>query len=149
MIGKKKNEDLSGKSVATNVENLTIIAQGTVVQGTMMIEGNLRLDGAIEGDIFCKGKVVLGNQGRIKGNVRSAGAVLHGAIEGDIYTSEDLVLKSTCNVKGDIYTAKLEIEALAKFNGVCNTLENTQNVIEPVFEEEEGRNNVKLLKAAT
>lgn len=148
MIGKKKNEDSSGKNVATNVENLTIIAQGTMVQGALMVEGNLRLDGSIEGDISCKGKVVLGTQGRIKGNVRSAGAVLHGFLEGDIYTNEDLVLKSTCVVKGDIYTSKLEIEAMAKFNGVCNTQESLPNIMEPVFQKEE-KNNVKLLKTAT
>lgn len=121
MFGKKKNEDYSSKSVSANVDKLTTIAFGTVIRGTITVEGDLRLDGTAEGDISCKGKMVIGPKGRVKGNVTCSGAVLHGVLEGDIHVTEDLVLKSSCTMQGDIYTCKLEIEPQAKFNGVCNT----------------------------
>lgn len=121
MFGKKKDEDYSSKTVSTNVDKLTTIAFGTVIRGTITVEGDLRLDGTAEGDISCKGKMVIGPKGRVKGNVACSGAVLHGVLEGDIHVTEDLVLKSSCTMQGDIYTCKLEIEPQAKFNGVCNT----------------------------
>lgn len=123
MFGKKKNEDYSSKSVNANVDKLTTVAFGTVIRGTITVEGDLRLDGTAEGDISCKGKMVIGPKGRVKGNVSCSGAVLHGVLEGDIHVTEDLVLKSSCTMQGDIYTCKLEIEPQAKFNGVCNTTE--------------------------
>lgn len=121
MFGKKNNENYSPKSVSTNVDKLTTIAFGTVIRGTITVEGDLRLDGTAEGDVSCKGKMVIGPKGRVKGNVTCSGAVLHGVLEGDIHVTDDLVLKSSCTMQGDIYTCKLEIEPQAKFNGVCNT----------------------------
>lgn len=78
MFGKKKNEDYSVKTVKVGVDKLTTIALGTMVKGTITVEGDLRLDGIIEGNVSCRGKVVIGPQGRIKGNVTCTGAVLHG-----------------------------------------------------------------------
>lgn len=141
MIGKKKKEDYSDTNISTNVEKLTIIADGTVVHGAMAVDGNLRLDGTVEGGISCTGKMVIGPKGHVKGNVRSAGLVLHGFLEGDVHTSEDLVLKSSCVMKGDIYTVGLEIEPQAKFNGACNTLDNTPAVVEPILEIESKKNH--------
>ena len=67
MFGKKKNEDYSVKTVKVGVDKLTTIALGTMVKGTITVEGDLRLDGIIEGNVSCRGKVVIGPQGRIKG----------------------------------------------------------------------------------
>ena len=78
MFGKKKNEDYSVKTVKVGIDKLTTIALGTMVKGAITVEGDLRLDGIIEGNVSCKGKVVIGPQGRIKGNVTCTGAVLHG-----------------------------------------------------------------------
>ena len=94
MFGKKKNEDYSVKTVKVGVDKLTTIALGTMVKGTITVEGDLRLDGIIEGNVSCRGKVVIGPQGRIKGNVTCTGAVLHGMLQGDIQVAEDLIMKS-------------------------------------------------------
>ena len=53
MFGKKKNEDYSVKTVKVGVDKLTTIALGTMVKGTITVEGDLRLDGIIEGNVSC------------------------------------------------------------------------------------------------
>ena len=125
MFGKKKNEDYSVKTVKVGVDKLTTIALGTMVKGTITVEG----------DVSCRGKVVIGPQGRIKGNVTCTGAVLHGMLQGDIQVAEDLIMKSGCTMNGDVYTCKLEIESKARFNGTCNTTEKdtlvTSQVVKP------------------
>ena len=60
MFGKKKNEDYSVKTVKVGVDKLTTIALGTMVKGTITVEGDLRLDGIIEGNVSCRGKVPAG-----------------------------------------------------------------------------------------
>ncbi|MDE6348874.1 MAG: polymer-forming cytoskeletal protein [Bacteroides sp.] len=107
---------------------LTTIAVGTILKGTINVEGSLRIDGTIEGDITCHKTVVLGPQGKVTGNVTSVSAILEGTLKGDIHITDKLILKSGCMMNGDIYTSKLEIEPTACFNGNCNTIkeEKTQ-----------------------
>lgn len=58
MFGKKKNEDYSVKTVKVGVDKLTTIALGTMVKGTITVEGDLRLDGIIEGNVSCSFSVL-------------------------------------------------------------------------------------------
>ena len=60
MFGKKKNEDYSVKTVKVGVDKLTTIALGTMVKGTITVEGDLRLDGIIEGNVCCGTRDVTG-----------------------------------------------------------------------------------------
>ena len=87
MFGKKKNEDDSEKLMKVSADNLTMITIGTIVKGIITIAGGLHLEGTLEGDIICKGKVVIGPQGKVKGNVNCDTAVLYGLLQGDIRTT--------------------------------------------------------------
>lgn len=130
MMGNKKNEAYSDTHVTTGNDNLTTIAHGAFVNGAIVVEGNLRLDGAVEGDVLCAGKMVIGPHGHVKGNVKAAELVVHGCLEGDIHTSGELILKSDCILKGNICTPRLNIEPQAAFNGVCKTFEKDIPLIE-------------------
>lgn len=121
MFGKKK--DMMENSVVTSEPlKLTTIAVGTVLKGTVDVDGSLRVDGTIEGEVTCHKTMVLGPQGLIKGNVNSHAAILQGTLKGDIHVKDELVLKAGCDMQGDIYTGKLEVEPKARFNGTCNTV---------------------------
>ena len=127
MFGKKK--DNKEHDIATSEPlKLTTIAAGTVLKGIIDVEGSLRVDGTIEGDITCRKTVVLGPQGKITGNVTSVSAILQGTLKGDIHVTDELMLKSGCMVNGDIYTSKLEVEPKACFNGTCNTIKEDQQM---------------------
>ena len=121
MFGKKKNEDNSEKLIKVSADNLTMLTIGTIVKGIITIAGGLHLEGTLEGDLICKGKVVIGPQGKVKGNVSCDIAVLYGLLQGNIHATNELYMRSGCMVKGDVYTRKLEIEPNARFDGVCNT----------------------------
>jgi len=109
----KANEDFGGG--AHNV-----LAVGTVLTGTIVTESDFRLDGRVEGEINCKGKIVVGPKGSVKGNITTINAEIFGNIEGSIRVRERLVLKSSADVKGDIFIQALEIEPGAKLNGSCS-----------------------------
>lgn len=128
MLGKRKNTDYSAKVSNTGTEGLTTIAQGTTITGGIVIEGNMRLDGFIEGNISCKGKIVIGPQGKVKGDIQCGIAMLHGTLQGDVHATESLIMKSGCIMNGDVYTCKLEIESQAQFNGTCNTVKESEPI---------------------
>jgi len=128
MVRTKQDEIPTNGSGAHNV-----LAAGTTVTGSIYTESDFRLDGRIEGDIHCKGKIVVGPRGSIVGNITSDNAEIFGDIEGSIKIKEKLIFKSTAKVKGDIFIQTLEIEPGAHFNGTCsmsgkNQIEANKNI---------------------
>jgi cytoskeletal protein CcmA (bactofilin family) len=96
-----------------------ILAVGTSVKGDITTEVDFRLDGKIEGNILCNGKIVIGPKGHIVGNIISVNAEIMGHVEGSMKISGKLTFKATAVVKGDIQTQTLEVEPNAVFNGTC------------------------------
>jgi len=133
----KKNTTMRTRQEEIQVNNNTggvhnVLAGGTVVTGKIVTESDFRLDGCVEGDINCKGKIVVGPKGSIIGNIISDQAEILGKVEGSIRIREKLIFKSSASIKGDVYIQTLEIEPGAKFNGSCtmsgkNPLDNSIN----------------------
>ena len=119
MMGiKQKDENSAGGLHNT-------LATGTTVKGNIITETDFRLDGQVEGDISCNGKIVVGPKGQVIGNIVSSNAEILGEVEGSVRVSEKLVLKATANIKGDVFAQSLEIEPNARFNGVWNMSPDT------------------------
>ena len=112
-----------------------IIGGGTKVVGDIETNGDLRIDGAIEGNIKSQGKLVLGQAGTIKGTVHCASAELAGTFEGSIEVADLLSLKSTANYKGEMKVNKLSIEPGAKFNGQCTMTDGKTTSVSGVASE--------------
>lgn len=100
------------------------IASGTRIVGTITAENDFRIDGSIDGEIICQGKVVIGSQGVMKGKLTCMNAEIVGTMEGELKVSEVLVLKSTASVTGDIKISTLVVEPKARLNGTCSMLQN-------------------------
>lgn len=82
------------------------LAAGTTVKGDIVTETDFRLDGKIEGNVSCNGKIVIGPKGNVTGNIVSANAEILGEVEGSIHVSAKLVLKATAVIKGDIFAKR-------------------------------------------
>jgi len=97
----------------------SILAPGTKIIGDICSEADLRLDGLLEGNIVCGGKVILGPSSMLNGNIKCINAEISGMVEGDINSPEQLSLKGQAVVTGAIRTSTLIIEPGAVFNGTC------------------------------
>lgn len=100
--------------------NINLIGLGTEITGDIICNGDLRIDGILTGNISSKGKIVIGETGRIKGEVSCKNSDISGVVDGKVSVIELLSLKSTAKINGDITTAKLAIEPGSKFTGYCN-----------------------------
>jgi cytoskeletal protein CcmA (bactofilin family) len=100
-------------------ERLNRIVEGTIIEGDIKSDSNIRIDGYVKGIITVKGRLVLGPTGKIDGNVYCKNADLEGKLNGIIEVDELLSLKTTAKLQGEISTNKLSIEPGAIFSGNC------------------------------
>lgn len=101
-------------------EAINTIGAGTIVTGDVQSKGDIRVDGSLKGSLNTSGKVVLGKEGVIEGDVICNSADVSGTIKAKITVSQLLSLKSTAKLNGDIITNKLSIEPGASFTGSCS-----------------------------
>jgi cytoskeletal protein CcmA (bactofilin family) len=96
----------------------TIIGPGCQIKGDLSLDGGLRIDGTVEGNVKAGGPMTVGSEGKIiapKIDVRSA--TIGGYVEGDITAPEKLHLEPSAHIVGNIITKVLVIEEGAKFQG--------------------------------
>jgi cytoskeletal protein CcmA (bactofilin family) len=103
------------------------ITVGTEIIGDINSNGDIRLDGVLNGNVNSKGKLVVGESGRVKGVINCKNSDIYGFVDGKINVSELLSLKSTAQIVGDIVTNRLAIEPGCKFSGNCKMIEDGQN----------------------
>ena len=110
--------DSSKKTEMT--ETINTIGAGTIVTGDIQSKGDIRLDGVLKGSVNTSGKVVLGKEGIIEGDVVCNSADISGTLKAKITVSQLLSLKATAKLNGEIITNKLSIEPGAAFTGSCS-----------------------------
>ncbi|MFW5850670.1 MAG: bactofilin family protein [Bacteroidota bacterium] len=115
------------KSNETNSISTNMITNGTIITGDISCDSDIRIEGELEGSLVAKGKIVIGNTGRIKGEVTCQNCDVEGALNGKIITHELLSLRETAKITGDIYTKKLAIEPGAVFSGTCSMNDSTSD----------------------
>ena len=102
------------------IETINTIGAGTIVTGDIQSKGDIRLDGILKGSVNTSGKVVLGKEGIIEGDVICNSADISGTIKAKITVSQLLSLKATAKLNVEIITNKLSIEPGAAFTGSCS-----------------------------
>lgn len=99
---------------------INLIGVGTQIIGDIISSGDVRIDGTLNGNIKLNGRLVVGQNGKIEGNVMCQNADISGEVKGIVEVVEMLALKSTAKILGDMITGKLGIEPGAVFTGSCN-----------------------------
>ncbi|HAF30491.1 MAG TPA: cell shape determination protein CcmA [Bacteroidales bacterium] len=107
---------------------INLIGAGTEITGDVNSNGDIRIDGTLTGNLKTAGKVVIGETGKINGEIECKNSEVLGEIHGKIKVSELLSLKATSKIFGDIVTKKLAIEPGSRFTGNCKMGEESQNV---------------------
>ena len=105
----------------------TIIGKGSTISGNVKVNGFVRVDGDIDGDLETDGNILIGEDARIRGNVVANSVTVGGAIIGDIQALDGVRLLSTSLVRGDILSHKVQIEDSAFFHGHCISIKDNEN----------------------
>ena len=76
------------------------LAAGTTIKGNIITETDFRLDGKVEGDISCNGKIVIGPKGSVTGNIVSENAEILGEVDGSVKSKRKAYSKINSNYQG-------------------------------------------------
>ena len=110
---------------------LSLIGTGTVVQGKVMTEGSIRIDGTMVGDVAAKANAAIGSSGILEGNLSAKNISLAGKVKGTVTASEKLILESRSVLRGDIRASKLVVDEGAMFDGQCSMLTEAGQEVKP------------------
>ncbi len=121
MFGSSKKVEEKKPTTTTSTPNgpnsLNALVKGTLVEGDVKSESDLRVDGTIKGRLNCAAKVIIGPTGHVDGEIRCQNAVIEGRLTGNIWVSELLNLRETATIDGNIHTAKFTAQPGAEING--------------------------------
>jgi len=120
MFKSNKENQNTLKTNINSPDRLNRIVEGTIIEGQINSESNIRIDGFLKGTVNTKGRLVLGPDGKVEGDISCNNADIEGTLNGTINVKELLTLKSSAKLQGDISTNKLSIEPGAVFSGSCS-----------------------------
>lgn len=109
----------------------TIIGSSVKVEGNFVGEGNVIIDGQLQGTLKTKNNVNIGQAAKVKANIEAQDVFLAGELHGNIKALGKLQITASAKIFGNFETQSLTIEAGAIFNGKC-TMGNEASISEKI-----------------
>ena len=97
----------------------TVIGPSIKVKGDFNGQGNIIVEGKVEGNLKTNGNLEVGKTAIITANIEAKQAKIGGQISGNVKIKGFLEITATAKIFGDIETSGLSIERGAIFNGKC------------------------------
>lgn len=97
----------------------TVIGPSVKVKGDFNGQGNIIVEGIIEGSIKTNGNLEIGKTAKITASVEAKEAKIGGHVTGNVKTKGFLEITASAKIFGDIETSGLSIERGAVLNGKC------------------------------
>lgn len=95
----------------------TIIGPSVKVKGNFHGDGNMIIDGIVEGSVKTSKNLLLGDTAKINATVEAAEAKIGGEVTGNVKVQGYLEITSSAKINGDIEAGELSIEKGAAING--------------------------------
>ena len=98
----------------------TIVGPSVKIQGDLVSEGNIRIEGSVTGKVHTSQSVHVGEGAVISADMQAGNAIIAGQVAGNIKVTGNLILQATARISGDIACGVLRVEDGALFSGKCN-----------------------------
>ncbi len=100
-----------------NLNSSSIIGKGTIIKGKIRTNSDIRIDGTIEGEINCEGKIFVGTDSVSEVNIQTSELTVDGSMIGDIVVKKNLTVGEKGRIKGNVETPHLVVESGGIING--------------------------------
>ena len=95
----------------------SLLSSGLKVIGTVVADGEVQLDGDVDGDVLCR-SLVVGQNATISGDVTAHQVIIRGQVRGTI-RARNVELPNSARVTGGIVSQALAVETGAVLEGHC------------------------------
>lgn len=116
----------------------TIVGTSVKLKGNLKSDGDIIIDGIVNGELKTKGSVVIGKNANVVANIKAGNVSISGAVQGNIEAVDRLDITESGRVLGDIAANVLSIAPGAMFSGKSQMSDSHKEpIIEPIIEEEQ------------
>ncbi len=112
----------------------SILGPETRFEGMLHSNGIIRIDGLVTGDVAEADEVIVGETGKIEGDIKAKSVVVAGHVMGNITASNSIKMLPNSRVYGAINTPLLSIYEGVVFQGNC-----TMNGENPFFKKQKDK----------
>jgi cytoskeletal protein CcmA (bactofilin family) len=98
-------------------QNEARIGAGARVVGRVSGDGNLVVEGHVEGEISVRGDLTIDAGASVVSNVDAHAVVVSGSLDGDVNASGTVVVRAGAKVKGDLHGTEVTLDEGAEFAG--------------------------------
>lgn len=134
--------DRKEEFVTTGVAE-TVVGTSVKLKGNLKSDGDITVDGSVNGEIKTKGTVNIGPNANIIANVHAKNVNVAGTVQGNVVATDRLSVSESGRIYGDIAANILAISAGALFSGKSTMSENIKSPeIELVVEKEEAQEEI-------
>ncbi|MHA1536105.1 MAG: bactofilin family protein [Alphaproteobacteria bacterium] len=107
----------------------SIVSAGLQVNGNMVSDGDIQIEGTIEGDVKSR-TLIIGAEGLVKGSIVAEEVTINGMVEGKI-KAKSVILHENSQVLGDITHDLLTVLAGARIEGSLKRLSKSDPIRSP------------------
>lgn len=109
---------------------MNVIHKGTQVEGNLVVNGSVRIDGKLKGKVKASDRIVVGQTGIIDGDLTAKDVNISGRCKGTISAENSVVFQSTAEFDGDIKCKKLVVEEGVIVDGNVNMRDERGKVVQ-------------------
>jgi cytoskeletal protein CcmA (bactofilin family) len=95
----------------------SILGRGARVRGRIAGDGDLHIEGQVEGDVTVSGELVIDEGGSVRGDVGAGAVIVGGTLAGDVAAQGAVAVRATAQVEGNLAGAEVSLEEGASFHG--------------------------------
>jgi len=116
-LGSTKSYQIAKPVVEGKSEVVAFFGPGVRCTGEIWYEGNVQIDGGLEGLVHTNGTLVIGDRAVIKATIEAGTVICKGSIQGDVVARETVKLLAPGSIDGTVSTPRLSVETGGVING--------------------------------
>ncbi len=109
---------------------MNVFHKGSTVDGKIRINGSIRIDGKLKGEVEATDAVIIGETGIIEGDIKAKEANISGKCTGRIVIENCVLLHASAEINGDIKCKKLVVDEGVTIDGNITMRDKSRNVPE-------------------
>ena len=97
-----------------------VLGQGSRIEGQLSFDGNVRIDGHVEGEVTAKETVLVGEGAVVAAQIQASTVIILGQVKGDVTARKRVELRAPGRLLGNLNTPGLVIHEGVTFEGHCS-----------------------------